>query len=606
MKPTRLKLPSLITVAAVAGLCSVAACSTPPPTPPPGTTINGTDAGAPADNGLIRRQGTDEDLIAIACPPVRCVAMAMNSLMRTQGQQWQYEFSLEQAVDMIWDGGQFVAVDAFGAAATSKDGLQFALHGMPLGDIQPVAKKLAYSGSLYVAVSPRGLIATSGDLFTWTPRQSGTADDLTAAIWTGRQFVAVGSRGTILTSPNGIDWTTRMPGQGKALSAVTWSGSQLVAVGDTSFVSSDGVTWQQGQASLLASAVTWVKSLGLFVAVSGTNISTSSDGLSWTTKSLDFVNHNGLTAITWGGDRLVAVGGQGLLLESPDAVNWKFSSVGNDFNKVVWARDRFFALGSNMTWSSPDGQEWTALAIGQYPWAGVAASPDRFVMASEGNLDWSIDGVNWTHVVQTGLGSAFGGGARAIVWTGTKFVALWGDNSTFRSPDGQNWTPGLIMKGSHSWNDMVWTGTQLVAVGDSGSVATSADGGTWSVGNTGSHSSLVSLAWSGKSLVGVGQTTVLSSPDGITWTPFTTSTNVNSVAWAGDRFFATGDIDTVLQSTDGLRWTTFPVFKTLRTLKGLVASNDNLVIVGQAGLIMTYPKNKATMSFEPPADPSMP
>ncbi|MCP4712562.1 MAG: hypothetical protein GY869_28385, partial [Planctomycetes bacterium] len=43
----------------------------------------------------------------------------------------------------------------------------------------------------------------------WTPRSSGTADNLRAIAYGNGTFVAVGNSGIILTSPDGIDWVER-------------------------------------------------------------------------------------------------------------------------------------------------------------------------------------------------------------------------------------------------------------------------------------------------------------------------------------------------------------------------------------------------------------
>jgi hypothetical protein len=50
---------------------------------------------------------------------------------------------------------------------------------------------------------------------------------------------------------------------------------------------------------------------------------------------------------------------------------------------------------------------------------------------------------------------------------------------------------------------------------------------------------------------------VLTSPDGVTWTPqgSGTTARLNAVTWTGGRFVAVGDSGTILTSPDGFFWT---------------------------------------------------
>ena len=124
----------------------------------------------------------------------------------------------------------------------------------------------------------------------WTPRVSGTTKNLNAVLWNGQQAMAVGDSGKIFTSVNGINWLPQNSGVAASLQAVAWGNGTYVAVGDGIILSSkDGAVWaaqSSGQAP-----------------ISG----------NW---------ENYLTAVTWAGNQFVAVGLFGVVLTSPDGLEW--------------------------------------------------------------------------------------------------------------------------------------------------------------------------------------------------------------------------------------------------------------------------------------------
>jgi hypothetical protein len=88
--------------------------------------------------------------------------------------------------------------------------------------------------------------------------------------------------------------------------------------------------------------------------------------------------------------------------------------------------------------------------------------------------------------------------------------------------------------------------------------------------------------------VGLGGT-ILTSPDGVTWTRRTSGTNseLRGVAYGDGLFVAVGD-GTILTSPDGVSWTrqTPP---TGNWLYGVTYGNGRFVAVGMYGIILTSP-----------------
>ena len=108
---------------------------------------------------------------------------------------------------------------------------------------------------------------------------------------------------------------------------------------------------------------------------------------------------------------------------------------------------------------------------------------------------------------------------------------------------------------------VVWTGSQFVAVGGSATILTSPDGITWTrqpaippvVTGT-----LRGVTASSSLVVAVGNNgAILTSPDGVGWTarPSGTSTSLEDAVWDGSQFVAAGASDTILTSADGSVWT---------------------------------------------------
>jgi hypothetical protein len=140
--------------------------------------------------------------------------------------------------------------------------------------------------------------------------------------------------------------------------------------------------------------------------------------------------------------------------------------------------------------------------------------------------------------------------------------------------------------------------TRYVAVGDGGTILTSPDGASWTLRATGTTEQLLGAAVgvvNGTAVyVAVGVNgTMLESPNGISWVPEAnvTASNLRGVIFADSKFVAFGDSGVVLVSPDGANWTTSNT-QTANSILGLsyVASPVSLfVAVGQAGTFLTSP-----------------
>ena len=134
---------------------------------------------------------------------------------------------------------------------------------------------------------------------------------------------------------------------------------------------------------------------------------------------------------------------------------------------------------------------------------------------------------------------------------------------------------------------MTWTGNQLVAVGIMGTILTSPDGIDWTPRNSGTKLELYFVTWTGDQLIATGMRgTILTSPDGITWTPRNSGTTayLKSVIRTGKQWVAVGD--TVLTSPDGISWTPRKTSESTN-LYSMVWTGSQFVAVGLFGAVFT-------------------
>ncbi len=234
---------------------------------------------------------------------------------------------------------------------------------------------------LFVAVGDFGKILTSPDGVNWTKRDSGTNVTLYAITYGKGLFVAVGSSGTILASPDGVVWTRRVPIVTPYLNDVVYGNGMFVAMGQNIFLSSpDGLVWTNWTSVQGPGVLDGAYGNGRFVAVGGYSnvVYTSTDGLHWNQGATGV---GGLGAVSWDGERFIAVG-TGLIATSPDGLVWTKRVSGGNYSlyDVGQGPGRRVAVGSSIL-SSPDGNAWTLhySGTGYFALRGVAYGHGTFV-----------------------------------------------------------------------------------------------------------------------------------------------------------------------------------------------------------------------------------
>jgi|GEM_PF-5363352 len=272
-------------------------------------------------------------------------------------------------------------------------------------------------------------------------------------------------------------------------------------------------TWSKGTAvgsSGLYLKCIWAGgSINKFIAVGGRSgvtkkIATSPDGLVWTAQTV--TTNDAWSSVAFDGTTLVAVGATNLVMTSTDGVTWTDHVVANTYADICWSASvtaiggasQFVAVaaaGANRVATSPDGVTWTPrTAASALLWAGIDWSPTlqlyvaTAISASASNIMTSPDGAAWT--TRTNPVGAVALAQCGVVWGAgaVKFVAGFNtsSNHVIASSDGVTWTDWAGTPtgwGSHPVSRVAWSPELTLFMACSSdtvaTVVTSPDGHTW-------------------------------------------------------------------------------------------------------------------------------
>jgi len=453
---------------------------------------------------------------------------------------------------------------------------------------------LVQSAQEFVAVGNRGMVLTSPGGRSWTIRESGVVCNLEETATNGETVVVVGENGCALVKLDGqIFVRTTFPTEDN-LVGVVWAGARFLAVGAQGgiYESKDGVGWHQVAAiDARLSDITWHGSTGVVVSFDGV-IFVSDDGQSWSPVGPSF--DIPLVTVTAGDSGFVAVGSDSHhyyseIYASPDGSNWTRQK--SDFvllSGAGWIGDRYLVVGSDgVILSSPNGLEWgEETNSGTGDLRAVAGDSEVAVAAGGfGNLIGTFAAQPWELLFEgptVNIEAIVGGvpGLVAFGWPGD--IAMSGD--------GQYWE--LVRQGSHEYLfGGIWGDTFFVVVGARGVVLTSIDGRSWALGNAGIDEGLSGVAYGDSRFVAVGTGgVVVTSVDGEQWIRRGTPTTevLRAVAWSGEAFVAVGLDGVILHSETGLQWTRRQVGAE-DNLLGVAYGAGQFVAVGENGRVVTSP-----------------
>ena len=300
-----------------------------------------------------------------------------------------------------------------------------------------------------------------------------------------------------------------------------------------------------------------------------------------------------LIAVAAGALVLAQMAGAVTIAQASGGTVWTLRSAPDAYwGGVTFAEGTFVAVGgAPNVLTSPDGVTWTSNAAPSGNWASVVHAQDQFVAVAAnsvaGNLAMtSPDGITWT--AQPGLNVPTNW--NSVTYGDDTYVAS-GDQWMAYSTDGISWTEAEYFAGQyHSWKSVAFADDTFVVVnsaaGGVNRVMTSNDGVTWTPRNAGIQVN----EWTGVAygagvfvaVAGTGTDRVMTSPDGVTWTPRSAaSANYwTAVTYGGGQFVAVAFGGAVMTSPDGITWTSQSSGNT--ALWRSVAAGPQYVAVGQS------------------------
>jgi hypothetical protein len=230
-------------------------------------------------------------------------------------------------------------------------------------------------------------------------------------------FLAAGDHGLRIVSENGTDWKNLQQGkEGEVYRGARFGNGRYVAVGtyggSNIFASSrDGKTWETGIRD--GKYVNFIRGLtfgnGTFLALGGDPgavgdsrpfVMLSADGVKWAEPAF-IAGKNILRCATFGNGRWVGVGDRGRRATSTDAKDWKDvpnTKAVDTLIDVAFGKNLFVGVGLHgLRMTTEDGLTWSNRAVGEegehlnsIVWAG-----DRFVAVGQGVTFFSSNGINW-------------------------------------------------------------------------------------------------------------------------------------------------------------------------------------------------------------------
>jgi hypothetical protein len=330
-----------------------------------------------------------------------------------------------------------------------------------------------------------------------------------------------------------------------------------------------------------------------------------------------------LNSVTYGNGRFVAVGELGIVLTSPDGIDWTIKNgdvwqLSDSFpialsNSIIYAKNRFVAVGEGFL-TSIDGEKWTEIdsfrviqgpgdtimATHQFRLFKVVCNDSLFVAVGDwGAIMTSPDGRMWTEIAGDLTSQEH---LTSVVYGDHNFVAIgyriadYVTNAMFvkTSPDGIHWTTTDSLA-SCRISSIAYGNSLYVAVGESRQIMTSKDGSSWTkISHDSSGSDFHYINFINNQFVVAGfnyltnQSITMTSPDGITWAENDwVGDNLFSATYGDGKFVIVGQAGTIETSPDAKTWTM--ITKGVTSNLHSVAYGNGMYVVEAGGVILSSP-----------------
>jgi len=272
-----------------------------------------------------------------------------------------------------------------------------------------------------------------------------------------------------------------------------------------------------------------------------------------------------------------------------------------NMNKIIYIFILFFFVLATLISCSKKESESKA-----------GSNPQLFnVVGHSGTILNSKDGISWQTSTLNTLGYGPSSNLSGIAYGANTFLAVGWWTTIVSSSDGYNWVDKIAgnYKGD-LWRDCgtkkcidrvelskaTYAKNNFVVVGWNGTILSSPDGTTWTKRNSGVGDYLSDVTFGKDKFVVVGNRTVLTSSDLNSWTQrvnvfdwerVTPPSNfLSAVNFGNNIFVVVGWSGRILTSHDGIQWTERSS-GTSNNLKDVIFENGSFLVVGHSGTILS-------------------
>lgn len=244
------------------------------------------------------------------------------------------------------------------AIITSTNGTSWA----SIGPINPSSTGYAmvFGNGLFVS-SSGSTIDTSTDGMIWTIRKS-TAGTVYSFIYNNNKFYIGDSQSNISISTDGLSWSQYALGIG-IISGIAASPSIAVAVSSTTHTlstSTDSISWTTRTAPTSGLTASYLNGIaygnGVFSAISSTGgyAFTSTDGITWTANTIAISPSRSRNCIFFLGSRFIIPGTVGGVYSSGNGASWALINTGQtstSLNAPIYANDSLKVYGASSVYA---------------------------------------------------------------------------------------------------------------------------------------------------------------------------------------------------------------------------------------------------------------
>ena len=486
------------------------------------------------------------------------------AIYSTDGINWTRSSTTGGLVSVAYGNGKFVAISQYNGVLISTNAINWTAT-IPSGWNRPnnttYYKNIVYGGgkfvvNFYANDAFNNTIKVSDDGINWTTATISNIlnQGIKSIIYDGQKFIASNNK-KIYYSFNAISWT--------------YYPDVLLPFDVSDVIGANGMVYADGKYVCISSNFTCYFELPNLIDVStptatptatptptptptATNTATTVTPTSTPTATPTVTPTATPTATS---------------TATPTYEMWSSSNLieSSAWTSVAFGNNKFVAVSydSNKVLNSTDGVTWSSstLPVGSV-WASVAFGNNKFVAISydSNQAAYSTDGISWT---VSALPASLSNVMTSITYGGGKFVAIstFTDEAVYSTDDGVTWT-AFTMPDGIGYNSIAYSGTRFVAIGGINSTAYSTDGVSWSIGALPNNDSLYSkIAYGNGKFVAFPDAITNKfaySTNGISWTidilPY--ALEWTSIVYGGTRFIAVGVDDASIYSTNGITWNT--------------------------------------------------